>query len=420
MVQTSTLTRETLEAMRKRDLATGQRYRGLRNEISRLVRRDKQDSNLLSLTKAKNDPKVLWSLADQALGKDRPSLPASITGASGPTTTSMEAAKMMNKFFVDKVDNLRKKALCPRAPEEAPEVPEEVPNVAGDVPYTRQDACQVPQEVGNVTQEVNNVRQEVSDVRQGPADDNVTSGRYVHNVQKFFFKFTNAKKTTKTIRGLNNTEALGLENVPTSVLKKGVEVLAGPVAHLINRSLAEGKVPAQFKIGRVQPIHKGKGKPREDLASYRPVSILPALSKVMETHVKENLEDHLRKVNGLSGAAKGQVVGLMAFNLSAGFDTKAAEQLSPTLQALGVTGRGLRWFLCYMTGGRQSVVWDGTVSSLIDVLYGVRQGSILGPLLFIILTSGMAEFLGVKEEENIVYGTTLTSGRRGTAWRRWS
>jgi uncharacterized protein (UPF0333 family) len=56
-----------------------------------------------------------------------------------------------------------------------------------------------------------------------------------------------------------------------------------------------------------------------------------------------------------------------------------------------------------MTGGRRSLVWDGTVSSLINVLYGVRQGSILGPLFFIILTSGMAEFLGVKEEENIVY-----------------
>jgi hypothetical protein len=168
-----------------------------------------------------------------------------------------------------------------------------------------------------------------------------------------------AKKTMKTIRGLNNTEAFGVDNIPTSLLKKGVEVLAGPVAHLINRSLAEGKVPAQFKIGRIHPIHKGKGKPRKDPASYLPVSILPALSKVMETHVKENLEDHLRKVNGLpssqygfppkrsctsslahpqagwlSGAAKGQVVGLMAFDLSAAFDTVAAEQLSPTLQAL--------------------------------------------------------------------------------------
>jgi hypothetical protein len=70
---------------------------------------------------------------------------------------------------------------------------------------------------------------------------------------------------------------------------------------------------------------------------------------------------------------------------------------------LGVPGRELQWFVCYMTGGRQSVVWDGTVGGLVDLLYGVRQGSILGPILFIILTSGMAEFLGIREDENVVY-----------------
>jgi hypothetical protein len=53
----------------------------------------------------------------------------------------------------------------------------------------------------------------------------------------------------------------------------------------------------------------------------------------------------------LLGAAKGKVVGLMAFNLSAAFDTVAADQLVPTLRALGVTGRELQWLVCYMTGG---------------------------------------------------------------------
>jgi hypothetical protein len=81
----------------------------------------------------------------------------------------------------------------------------------------------------------------------------------------------------------------------------------------------------------------------------------------------------------------------------------AAEQLETTMRALGITGPELRWFLNYLSRGKQCVVWDGTVSGLINVLYGVRQGSILGPILFIILTSSMANFLGVEEDENIVY-----------------
>jgi hypothetical protein len=192
---------------------------------------------------------------------------------------------------------------------------------------------------------------------------------------------------------------LGTDSIPTSVLKIGDEVLAGPISYLVNRSLAEGRVPAAFKIGLVHPIHKGKGKPREDPGSYRPVSIRPAMSKVLETLVKGDLEGHLKRVNGLpgsqyglrpkrsctsalshaqagwlSGAAKGKVVGLMAFDLSAAFDTVAADQLVQTLRALGVTGRELQWFFCYKTGGRQSVVWNGTVGGLVNVLYGVRQG----------------------------------------------
>jgi hypothetical protein len=53
----------------------------------------------------------------------------------------------------------------------------------------------------------------------------------------------------------------------------------------------------------------------------------------------------------------------MAFDLSAAFDTVAAEQLAPTLRMLGITGRELKWFLCYMSGGKQCVVWDGMVST---------------------------------------------------------
>jgi hypothetical protein len=83
--------------MKKRDTATSKRYRSLRNEVTRLVRRDKQDGNLLSLKQAKNDLKVLWGLADQALGKDRPCLPASVNGMDGnPMTTPLEDDQVLH------------------------------------------------------------------------------------------------------------------------------------------------------------------------------------------------------------------------------------------------------------------------------------------------------------------------------------
>jgi hypothetical protein len=167
----------------------------------------------------------LWQLADQALGKDRPSLPASINGANGPTTTPMEAAEVMNQFFIDKVNDLCKKAV----------LPSEAPDVAGEVPHVRQETGQVPQDAPHVAREVDDTLQE--------ANNNTLSSRHVPP-PPFHFKFENAKRTSEAIKGLNNTEALGVDEIPPSVLKKGVEILEGPVSHLVNCSLAEGKVPA--------------------------------------------------------------------------------------------------------------------------------------------------------------------------------
>jgi hypothetical protein len=103
----------------------------------------------------------------------------------------------------------------------------------------------------------------------------------------------------------------------------------------------------------------------------------------------------------------------MAFDLSAAFDTVAAEQLLPKLQSLGVSGRALTWFKSYLTGGSQQVSWDGTLSNLIAVRYGVRQGSILGPVLFLILISDMANALGIDNDENVVNADNTTIWQAG-------
>jgi hypothetical protein len=62
---------------------------------------------------------------------------------------------------------------------------------------------------------------------------------------------------------------------------------------------------------------------------------------------------------------------------------------------LGVLGKALKWFLCYMSGEKQRVNWDGVLSNLIEVKYGVRQGSILSPILFIVLVGDMAISLSI-------------------------
>jgi hypothetical protein len=94
----------------------------------------------------------------------------------------------------------------------------------------------------------------------------------------FTFKFADAGRVARVIKSIGSSEALGIDGIPISVYKKGVEIIAGPLAHLINRSLAAGVVPLAFKLAVVRPIYKGSGKNKCDPSSYRPVSILPAVS----------------------------------------------------------------------------------------------------------------------------------------------
>ena len=111
--------------------------------------------------------------------------------------------------------------------------------------------------------------------------------------EKFEFKYATRYSVTKIIESLKNTTSLGVDMIPTKAWKLGVEILAGPITKLINLSLISGKVPKLFKCALVHPVHKGSGKDPRDPASYRPISILSSLSKVMEIVVKDALYEWL-------------------------------------------------------------------------------------------------------------------------------
>lgn len=114
-----------------------------------------------------------------------------------------------------------------------------------------------------------------------------------------------------------------------------------------------------------------------------------------------------------------KVIGLMGFDLLAAFYTVCKEQLLPKLAAIGVTGKALEWFSSFMSNGKQSVVWDSVVSDILDVLYGVRQRLILGPLLYLVIVADLPSFLRLWDSDgNSAYANTLVSGSLGTALPR--
>jgi hypothetical protein len=186
-------------------------------------------------------------------------------------------------------------------------------------------------------------------------------------------------------------------------------------------SLATGVFPEAFKHGVVLPIFKGGKKDRKEPASHRPVSILCALSKVLELVMKSCLQRHLdvsgnvptsqhgfRKgrsctmavatahVAWLKGKSKGKVVGILAFDLSAAFEVCSAEALLPKLVKVGVRPNALRWFASYLSGGSQRVGWRDELSEEAEVVYGVRQGSIPGPLLSVVAMADMEACINVR------------------------
>ena len=193
----------------------------------------------------------------------------------------------------------------------------------------------------------------------------------------------------------------------SSVLKKIIDLIVIPLHHVINLSFTQGVVPNQLKIARVVPVFKSGDRLIKD--NYRPISLLPTFSKIFEKIVSERLMTFLTDNNILSQWQFGfrprhstlhPMVHFMnhisdAFNekqstiaifcdLRKAFDTCNHEILLSKLTKYGLAGTELLWFKSYLNNRKQHVICDNVSSRLSDILLGVPQGSILGPLLFLI------------------------------------
>ena len=208
------------------------------------------------------------------------------------------------------------------------------------------------------------------------------------------------------------TKSCSLDTIPTSLLKEDqvLQTVLPSITDIINRSLATGVFPDCLKQAQVMPLLKKNGLDTNDFKNYRPVSNIPFVSKVIEKVVAKQLTNHLTQHNlhdKMQSAYKrgtstetallrikadidrildeGDGVLVVLLDLSAAFDTIDHDILLQRLQEeVGLQQIALQWVRSYLANRRQAVHINGSVSQSVNLSIGVPQGSVLGPLLFLV------------------------------------